>query len=146
MLHQRLKRRIEAFIKTGPSTAENTFPVYFPYNSGARSFILPKLSRHGREGLTRPVPPRDQWISDKYGNTAEEYLASGQRDLRDMEDILTRAGIARRSRKHPGIRLRRWPDDSMAGGPGSHPRDLGCRHRCRPHILVQTASRPARAL
>jgi SAM-dependent methyltransferase len=94
MLRQRLKRRIEKLIKAGLSTAENTFPVYFPYNSGARSFILRKVSTQGREGLARPVPPRDQWISDKYGNTAEEYLASGQRDLHDMEDILTRAGIS----------------------------------------------------
>lgn len=94
MLRGMLKRRIEEFIKTTRSAVENTFPVYFPYNAGARSFILRKVPVQGGDGPARPVPPRDQWISDKYGNTPAEYLASGQRDLQDMDDILTRAGIS----------------------------------------------------
>jgi SAM-dependent methyltransferase len=90
-----VKRRIEEFIKS-VRTAENVQSVYVPYNPRERSFVLRKISGEGPDCRVRPVPPRDEWISDKYGNTPDEYLASGQRDLQDMNDVLTRAGVSLR--------------------------------------------------
>jgi hypothetical protein len=48
----------------------------------------------GRHRGRAQVPPLETWISAKYGNTAEEYLASGKRDLKDKLDILDRAGVS----------------------------------------------------
>lgn len=70
------------------------FPVYFPYQPEASSYVLtaPDLSAGPNGG--RPVPPREAWISEKYGNTPEEYLASGQRDMQQMLQILDAAAVS----------------------------------------------------
>ena len=88
----RLRRKVAELIGRTSRTTEPAHTVYVPYNPGARSFVLRKTS--SSDGPAQPVPPRDQWISKKYGNTPEEYLASGKRDLRDMEDVLASAGVA----------------------------------------------------
>jgi SAM-dependent methyltransferase len=68
------------------------FPTYFPYVPEASCYVLPKAA--APPGAPPPVPPRETWISEKYGKTAEEYLASGRRDTQEMLDILNRAGVA----------------------------------------------------
>ncbi len=45
-------------------------------------------------GDSRPVPPQETWISDKFGKTPEEYLDIGRRDTQQMLDILGRAGAS----------------------------------------------------
>ena len=67
-------------------------PTYFPYMPEASSYVLPKAGTWGRD--SRVVPPKETWISKKYGNTDDEYLASGQRDLQEMRDICSRAGVS----------------------------------------------------
>ena len=67
------------------------FPTYFPYMPDAASYVLPKVA--GSPGAAPPVPPRETWISGKYGKTADEYLASGRHDTQEMLDTLGRAGI-----------------------------------------------------
>jgi SAM-dependent methyltransferase len=71
----------------------STFPTYFPYMPGAPGYVLKKVDR-GAAGAPRAVPPRHRWISEKYGKTAEEYLASGRRDMDDMLAVLERAGVS----------------------------------------------------
>jgi SAM-dependent methyltransferase len=71
-----------------------SFPTYFPYMPDASGYVLPKVDAAVPPGAARPVPPRDQWISRKYGTTPEEYLASGQRDTREMLDVLDGAGVS----------------------------------------------------
>jgi SAM-dependent methyltransferase len=94
MWRDSLKRNLRNFVKTKLDIPEAAFPIFFPYRAGARSFILPKLPAPGIQDSAGRVPPKNEWISDKYGNTPEEYLASGKRDLQAMEDILIRAGIS----------------------------------------------------
>jgi ubiquinone/menaquinone biosynthesis C-methylase UbiE len=72
------------------STAKASFPTYFPYKPDSTAYVIPKVKRV--EGEER-VPPRETWISAKYGKTPEEYLASGQRDVRQMRDILAASGV-----------------------------------------------------
>jgi SAM-dependent methyltransferase len=67
------------------------FPTYFPYMPDASCYVLPKVA--AGPGATPPVPPRETWISGKYGKTTDEYLASGRRDTQEMLDILDRAGV-----------------------------------------------------
>ncbi len=62
---------------------------FFPYKSGSSCYIVPKFP----EANAHTVPPRNQWISKKYGNTPEEYLASGKRDLQQMLDILSKSDV-----------------------------------------------------
>lgn len=90
----RLMGKIGDFVGGRVKATAPTYPVYIPYNAGAQSFILRKVSGSEGDGLTRPVPPRNQWISEKYGKTPQEYLASGKRDLQDMEDVLAQAGFS----------------------------------------------------
>jgi SAM-dependent methyltransferase len=94
MWRDNLKRNLRNLIKTKLDITDPVFPIFFPYRPGARSFILRKLSEPDAQDTASRVPPKNGWISDKYGNTPEEYLASGKRDLQDMQDILTRAGIS----------------------------------------------------
>jgi SAM-dependent methyltransferase len=72
------------------SAAKPAFPTYFPYQADSTSYIIPKVKHVEGE---RRVPPRETWISAKYGNTPEEYLASGQRDMRQMEEILAASNV-----------------------------------------------------
>ena len=67
------------------------FPTYFPYTPKATWYILPSRPANTCTSLPH-VPPRETWISEKYGRTPEEYLASGQRDTQQMLDILREAG------------------------------------------------------
>jgi SAM-dependent methyltransferase len=68
------------------------FPTYFPFMPAASCYVVPKVRVSPR--TPRPVPPSETWISGKYGQTADEYLASGKRDVQDMLDILERAGVS----------------------------------------------------
>jgi len=76
------------------------FPVYFPHMPDAFCYLLPKAQGGSSPEASRLVPPKEQWISEKFGKTADEYLASGQRDMQDMLDILTRAGVSLESLGH----------------------------------------------
>ena len=67
------------------------YPLFFPYLPDASCYVLPKV-KGVAPGATRPVPPRETWISEKYGKTNDEYLASGQRDIQEMVDILHQSG------------------------------------------------------
>jgi SAM-dependent methyltransferase len=73
----------------GPKTP--VFPTYFPYSPDASCYLLPKVGTG--TSPERPVPPKETWISEKYGTTPDEYLASGRRDVQEMLDILSRAGV-----------------------------------------------------
>lgn len=68
------------------------FPTYFPYMPEASGYVLRKVP-DSPEGVERAVPPKRGWISEKYGKTPEEYLASGRRDMDDMLAVLERAGV-----------------------------------------------------
>lgn len=72
----------------------NFVPMYFPYLPDASSYVLRKPGIRVAPDSPRPVPPKETWISEKYGTTADEYLASGKRDVQDMSDILNRAEIS----------------------------------------------------
>jgi SAM-dependent methyltransferase len=58
----------------------------------APCYVVPKSETSGRD--SRVVPPKETWISQKYGQTDEEYLASGQRDVREMLDICRLASVS----------------------------------------------------
>src|SRR5262245_1024222 len=61
----------------GKPAPSPVFPTYFPIMPGASCYVVPKVSVS--PGTPRPVPLRETWISGKYGQTADEYLASGKR-------------------------------------------------------------------
>ena len=91
MLRGEIKLQSNFFkaIKTklrGKNLAEVPF---FPYKAGSSCYILPKIPTTSET----VVPPRHQWISRKYGNTTEEYLASGKKDLQQMCDILSKSDV-----------------------------------------------------
>jgi SAM-dependent methyltransferase len=71
-----------------------SFPRYFPYMPDASCYLLPKARAGVSLGAARPVPPKESWISEKYGKTPDEYLASGRRDTQQMLDILSHGGTA----------------------------------------------------
>ena len=71
-----------------------TFPTFFPYRPEADCYVLPKVRPPVRAGATRPVPPKETWISEKFGKTPDEYLATGKRDLDQMTEILQQGGAA----------------------------------------------------
>jgi len=70
-----------------------SFPTYFPYLPEAASYVLPKIDTAGSPVATRPVPPPETWISEKYGKTREDYLDSGRRDVQDMLRITQAADV-----------------------------------------------------
>jgi SAM-dependent methyltransferase len=70
------------------------FPIYFPHKPHASSYHVPRVSPAGTPGAPSAVPPRETWISEKYGNTPQEYLASGRRDTQQMLDLLQAAGTS----------------------------------------------------
>jgi SAM-dependent methyltransferase len=70
-----------------------SFPVYFPHMPDASGYLLPRVSREPSESAQRAVPPKEKWISAKYGKTDEEYLASGRRDVEEMLTILGDGGV-----------------------------------------------------
>lgn len=67
---------------------------YFPYMHDASCYILPKVGAGVSPGAARPVPPKEAWISEKYGKTVDEYLASGRHDTQEMLNILDQAGVS----------------------------------------------------
>src|SRR5262249_57784941 len=71
--------------------AKPAFPTYYPYMPEASCYILPKVESAGHDKV---VPPKETWISQKYGKTDEEYLASGKRDLQEMLEICQRSGVS----------------------------------------------------
>jgi ubiquinone/menaquinone biosynthesis C-methylase UbiE len=77
-----------------PFVKANSFRLFYPYMEHASSFVLRKPPPSASENPAKRVPPMHKWISDKYGRTVEEYLASGKRDLHDMEAILSRHGVS----------------------------------------------------
>jgi SAM-dependent methyltransferase len=68
------------------------FPTYFPYMPDASCYLLPKVRTGASSGAAAPVPPKETWISEKYGKTTDEYLVSGRRDTQEMLDIVVRGG------------------------------------------------------
>ena len=74
--------------------ASPSFPVYYPYLPEASCYILPKIGRDTSGRDSRVVPPKETWISQKYGKTDEDYLDSGKRDVQEMLDICNRAGAS----------------------------------------------------
>jgi SAM-dependent methyltransferase len=76
------------------------FPLYFPYRPDESWYLLPKVDAGALPVASRPVPPKETWISEKYGKTADEYLASGRRDTQDMLDVLERAGVSLEDQGH----------------------------------------------
>lgn len=84
--------RTETHNLNAPPTKNPSFPTYFPYRPTESNYILPKVGV-ATGGATRPVPPKQTWISEKYGQTAEDYLASGKRDVDEMWAILNQAGV-----------------------------------------------------
>jgi ubiquinone/menaquinone biosynthesis C-methylase UbiE len=76
------------------------FPTYFPYLPGSSNYLLPKVRLADLPQALRPVPPKETWISEKYGETPEEYLESGRRDMQQMLEIVSRAGASLASLGH----------------------------------------------
>ena len=127
----------------GSDRSQPVFPVYLPHMPDASCYLLPK-AKGSSPGASRPVPPKETWISEKYGKTADEYLASGQaRHAGHAGHSQPRRRVARKPGPHPRVRLWGWADDPLAGAPGRRPRDLGHGYRRRPDRLVQAESRPA---
>jgi SAM-dependent methyltransferase len=73
------------------STSKPSLQTYFPYLPEASCYMLPKAEHSGRESN---VPPKETWISQKYGKTDDEYLASGKRDVAEMLNICKRANVS----------------------------------------------------
>lgn len=88
------KRFFRGVVKRGLGIPESDFPLFYPFKPGSQALMLRKPEGMPGTGLSGRVPPQKDWISEKYGTTAEEYLASGRRDLQEMQDILDRAGVA----------------------------------------------------
>jgi ubiquinone/menaquinone biosynthesis C-methylase UbiE len=75
-----------------PKRATPSWPTFIPYMPEASCYLVSKAPPGISPGAERPVPPPETWISEKYGKTPDEYLASGKRDTQQMLDILGRAG------------------------------------------------------
>jgi SAM-dependent methyltransferase len=86
-----MKRVLRRLFRKMPA---DCFRVFNPYMEEASSFVLRKPPPQTFGCAEVRVPPVHKWISDKYGKTVEEYLASGKRDLHDMETILGRSGVS----------------------------------------------------
>ena len=71
---------------------DDPFYIFAPYRADASSYMLQKLPKNGPDDSSKPVPPKNRWMSEKHGDTAEEYLASGKRDIDEMRKILRQAG------------------------------------------------------
>jgi SAM-dependent methyltransferase len=64
---------------------------YFTYEPKSRWYVLPKIPARNR-GAELPVPPQELWIG--YGQTQEEYVSSGMRDVQTMSRILSSSGAS----------------------------------------------------
>ena len=126
-----------------------TFPTYIPYQPEASCYHLPKV-RTAPDGPP-PVPPRETWISEKYGKTPDEYLASGRRDTDQMLDIMTRAGVSVEALGHVlefgcgDGRMIRWLEPLAAGrevwGTDIHAgRVLWCKQHLSPRLRFLTTT------
>lgn len=63
----------------------------FPLDpTGPHQLLLKPSSRGKVSGVDLPAPPEEMW--EGYGRTEQEYLASGQRHMKAMVEILARAG------------------------------------------------------
>jgi len=82
------------------SLKQSNSPLYFPYKPDEPGYLVPRLKSAASPEAPRAVPPREGWISEKYGKTPEEYLASGERDTRQMLDILFQTGVSLESLGH----------------------------------------------
>lgn len=71
-----------------------TATKYFPYENGKDCYVIPKISEppvaNDQNGL--PLPP--QHMSQGYGATSEEYLASGELHVNNMLNIAAKAGYS----------------------------------------------------
>ena len=76
------------------SSTDGQALLFLPYRPGASGYALPKVPRRLDDGAARPVPPPERWMTEKHGNTAEAYLASGRHDVDEMRGILSQAGVA----------------------------------------------------
>lgn len=71
-----------------------SFSSYQPYKPDAPCYLLSKVRAATSAEDASAVPPRETWISQKYGNTPAEYLASGKHDVDEMLAICSRAGVS----------------------------------------------------
>lgn len=112
-----MRQALRTFLRAQLGITDDRFPLFCPNRAEAASYIV-RRPGFGAEGeRTRAVPPRETWISDKYGSTADEYLASGQRDVQEMLAILGKAGVVLDSLGHildfgcGDGRMIRWLED-----------------------------------
>jgi ubiquinone/menaquinone biosynthesis C-methylase UbiE len=73
---------------------KTNFLTFFPYKPDASCYVLPKVDDDALPEGGRAVPPKETWISEKYGETDDEYLASGRHDIQEMMNILRQAGAS----------------------------------------------------
>ena len=93
-------KKLRAWLRMMKQLMSRSRPIYIPYVPDSTSYLLPKASAGDLSQASPPVPPNETWISEKYGKTNEEYLASGRRDVQEMLDILNRAGVSLESLGH----------------------------------------------
>ena len=68
----------------------------WPHQPGSRCYMIPKTPERTpekclhHESSSLPIPPKDLWLG--YGQTAEEFLASGEENIRAMREMLERTG------------------------------------------------------
>jgi SAM-dependent methyltransferase len=72
---------------------DNQSPLFFPYRPGASGYVLPKVVPGSGDASAPRVPPKERWMTEKHGNTVEDYLASGRHDIEEMRGILAKSGI-----------------------------------------------------
>ena len=63
---------------------------FFPYQPDQPFFSILKTGDHGQE--QKGVPPQKLWYG--YGETAEEFLNSGKRDIYKMIELLNETGFS----------------------------------------------------
>jgi len=63
---------------------------YVPAMPGVGTLLVPPPLPHVRDERELPIPPRELWIG--YGQTADEYVASGAENVGVMRDLLKRSG------------------------------------------------------
>lgn len=96
----KLKQNLLSLIKSEPTSKKGLSVLFFPHEPGASHYILRKTAQQIPEEALMPVPPRNLWISKKYGNTVEEYLCSGRHDVHEMCEILSQSGVSLESLGH----------------------------------------------
>lgn len=108
MLGKVIPGRLKAYLKRVIRQNVQAFQLKSPYREGffphqpqSDCYLLPKIPEKGEyhESSSLPIPPRNLWIN--YGENAEEWLASGRRDVQVMRGILSQSGAS----PEPGERI-----------------------------------------